>query len=490
MRVDHPLYTAAQVRALDRTAIDEFDIAGYTLMCRAGAECFRLLKVHWPEAQQIGVICGPGNNGGDGLVLARLAHEVGLDVQVLMVGSPNDLSGDAAQAATDWLAAGGIITPWVVDGFEDPDVIIDALLGSGLNRAVEGSMLEAVQTINSQQTPVLAVDVPSGICADSGAVLGEAVRATITVSFIGRKRGLYTGAALDHCGLLLFDELKVPSGTYRQTAPAAQLLPARATCRQLPARRRDSHKGVFGAVLVVGGDHHMAGAVSLTGMAALRSGSGLVKVATRPEHNQLINQAAQELMCHGVDQMPALSVLIDWADVVALGPGLGLGDWSTQLFMTAVDSAGPLVVDADGLNLLAAHSVERDNWILTPHPGEAAKLLGRSTQQVQADRFTAALDIASRYNAVCVLKGAGTVIANPTGRLRVIDGGNPGMASAGMGDALTGIIASLLGQGLSRDTAADLGCAAHAYAGDLAARKGERGIIASDLIEFLPQVLG
>ncbi len=476
MKVDLPLYTTEQTRRLDRTAIEQGGIPGYTLMQRAGAECFRLLRVHWPEARQITVLCGSGNNGGDGWVIARLARDAGLSVTAIAVGDSNRITGDAAKALADW---GSEPPNFELQLPEHCDVLIDALLGTGLDRELAGKYRAAVEAINSHPAPVLAVDVPTGINADTGAVMGRAVRAKLTVSFIGRKRGLYTAAARDHTGQVIFDDLQVPTEAYAATPTSARLL--RPDRLVLPQRRLDTHKGSFGSVLIVGGAEGMTGAAQLAGEAALRAGAGLVKVGSE----QPINARA-ELMTATVAQPEQLDGLMQWASVAAVGPGLGLGDWSRDMFAHLLASALPVVVDADGLNLLAEDPVKRGNWILTPHPAEAARLLSCDTAAVQADRFAAAQTIASDLDAVCVLKGAGTIIANAQGDLRIVDGGNPGMATAGMGDVLTGIIAGAWGQGLGKDLAADWAASAHAAAADRRViRSGPAGLLAQDVIDEL-----
>ena len=259
--------------------------------------------------------------------------------------------------------------------------------------------------------------------------------------------------------------------------------------RELPRKPTDS-KGQFGHVLVVGGESGMSGAVRLAGEAAARSGAGLVSVATRTEHAAIISAAVPELMCHGVEGSQSLMPLLHRASVVAIGPGLGQSEWAQTLFGVLLQSHLPMVVDADALNLLAAEPITKDNWILTPHPGEAARLLEQTVDEVQSDRVAAALELQKKYGGVVVLKGAGTVVANSDGIMGICKEGNPGMATGGMGDVLTGVIAGLLAQGVSPDQAARLGVCLHARAGDLAAQEGQRGLLASDLLPVLRRLLG
>ncbi len=471
---------------LDRLAIEGQGIDGYELMNRAGARAFATLMARWPEARAVTVCCGGGNNGGDGYVVARLAREAGLGVQLIALKPPEELSGDAARAARDWQQYGGKIEP--DDERLRGDVVVDALLGTGLDRPVRDDFARLIGHINDAGHPVLAIDVPSGLSADTGIPQGVSVRADVTVSFIGRKRGLYTGQAGRWCGERVFDDLDVPEVIYDSVEPDAVLLDPSRLEQWLPPRAPDTHKGKLGTVLIAGGNDGMAGAPVLAAQAALRTGSGLVHVATRATHATLAATVQPEIMGHGVEELNDLDPLLDAADVLALGPGLGRNDWAGAIWRRLLASDKPLVLDADGLNLLAESPTERGNWILTPHPGEAARLLGVEVAGIQSDRFSAVRELAQRFEATVVLKGHGTLIGEPGGGVAVCPFGNPAMASAGMGDALTGIIASLRGQGLEAFDAACCGVLVHALAGDQAA-SGRRQILASDLIGRLGDVL-
>lgn len=253
----------------------------------------------------------------------------------------------------------------------------------------------------------------------------------------------------------------------------------------LAPRPRDAHKGLFGHALIIGGDFGMAGAVRLAGEAALRVGAGLVSVATHPEHISIVSSTRPELMCHGAKQVRDLKKLLTRATVLVLGPGLGQSTWSRQLYKSSLATQHPKIVDADALNLLAKHPIHRDDWILTPHVGEAARLLACSTEKIQQDRAKAVLALQTKFGGVIVLKGAGTLIVDSTHKIAICEAGNPGMASGGMGDVLSGVIGGLVAQGLSLSDAACLGVCLHATAGDLAAQDGERGLLASDLIPHL-----
>jgi len=480
------LYRAEQVRELDRLAIEEQGIPGYVLMCRAGAVVFERIRTRWPESRAVTVLCGGGNNAGDGYVVARLALEAGFRVQLIAALDPEALKGDALRAARDWRSLGESAAP--EDAEFSGELIVDALLGTGLDRPAEGRFAALIERANASGLPILAIDVPSGLSADTGQALGACIRASLTISFIGRKRGMYTAAAGDWVGELAFDDLGVPDAVYRIFDPDATLLDKAVIADCLPPRSNHTHKGQLGRVLVIGGDHGMSGAPILAGQAALRSGSGLVTLASRGGTAAAAVALQPELMARDVSDPELLQALLEATDVLALGPGLGRSSWSLALWQRAVVSDRVLVLDADGLYWLSEEPVQRSNWVLTPHPGEAARLLGLSVSEVQGDRFAAARALADQYQAVVVLKGWGSLIATPAGEVQACPYGNPAMATAGMGDALTGIIASLIGQGIDMDTAAAVGVVVHALAGDVAAR-GRRQILASDLIDHLDKVL-
>ncbi len=488
---DDKLYTAQQVREQDYSAIHEFDIAGYTLMKRAGQAIVNAGRERFPAAGHWLVMCGPGNNGGDGYVAAKLAVEAGVEVSVCSLVAAARLKGDAALALADWQAAGGTILPWPLPDGVKIDLALDALLGTGIDREVSGQYRQAIEFLNGLDCATLAVDIPSGLNADSGCVMGCAVRAQSTVTFVGRKRGMYTADGADYCGDIIFDDLSIPPACAAGITAPGTLAAAGFLNGRLPARKRNSHKGSYAQVLAVGGIAGMSGAIRLCGEAALRSGAGRVTLATDPLHAALVNVGRPELLVRAIDGRGDLLPLLGAEQILAVGPGLGCSAWSSSLFEACLAADGPLVLDADGLNLLAQQgtSVARKNWILTPHPAEAARLLACKTAAVQRDRVSAAQAIASRYGACVVLKGCGTVIASPGGAYAICPLGNPGMATAGSGDVLTGIIAALLGQGLSCREAAIAGVVAHAQAGDFAAQVvGETALLAADIIEQLPRV--
>ena len=491
----YALYRAEQVRALDRAAIETHGIPGIELMNRAGAAAYDCLRDRWRNADRITVLAGMGNNGGDGYVVARLARADGLGVRMLQLGDPERLRGAAALSLAAYRDCGGEILPLgdplASVELPDPGVLVDALLGTGLDRPVEGLWAAAIASVNSANAPVLALDIPSGLHADTGAVLGIAVRADATMTFIGLKRGLFTGAGPDYCGAIRLATLEVPEAVYAGVPPSARRIDWAQQSRTLGPRRRAAYKGDFGHVLLIGGAPGMSGAVRLAGEAALRTGAGLVTVATHPDHAPLVNLTRPELMASAVDDPEALDQLIERADAIAIGPGLGRGSWGRRLWDRVKGLRKPLVVDADALNLLAEEPESGPDWVLTPHPGEAARLLGCTAAEVELDRFGAVREIQRRYGGVVVLKGAGTLVQGDSDRPpAVCTDGNPGMATAGSGDVLTGVVAALRAQktGFGAEAAACLGVCLHAAAGDRAARGGERGMLAGDILENLRAV--
>lgn len=458
----------------------EHGITESALMQQAGRAAWEALHHRWPDAKRILVLCGGGNNAGDGYVLAHCARAAGCVVTVLPVAEVAHLEGAAAEARKTYLNGGGGEQPFTGALPEQPDILVDALLGTGLDRALAGSMLGAVECMNHADCPVLSLDIPSGLHADTGAIMGAAVNADVTVTFIALKPGLLTGAGPQCCGELLFDSLDTQPGWYADLPPRGRRL--QADDARLPPRARDAHKGAFGHVLVIGGDHGMGGAIRLAAEAALRTGAGLVSVATRSAHVPAMLAGLPEAMTHAVETGADIEVLLKRATVVAIGPGLGGTIWGQALFEKALATELPLVVDADALNLLARGPGRRDNWVLTPHPGEAGRMLGVSAAEVQADRFRALIKLVERYGGSVVLKGAGSLTGAVGEVTAICDRGNPGMAAPGMGDVLTGIIAALMAQGLSSSRAARAGVYLHALAGDRAALRGERGMLARDLI--------
>ena len=451
-------------------------------MHRAGRATFDVLGERWPTARAITVVCGAGNNAGDGYVVAGLAKDAGLTVEILQVGDPDKLKGDALEAArfaADRLGAVARSSrPWCPRG----DVVVDALLGTGVRGAVRGDFVDAIRAINGARKPVLAVDVPSGIDADSGGLLTpNPVRADVTVTFVAAKLGLMTGDAVDYVGEVVFDDLGVPCAVF--DTPGVAVLNGDGI--DALNRRRGAHKGDSGRLLIVGGETDMGGAVALAGEAALRTGVGLVSVATREENRAAILARRPELMVRATRSSQDLVDLAERASAIAVGPGLDRGTWGRELLAYCARAGKPLVVDADGLNIVAEGDVELPaHTVITPHPGEAGRLLGRDSAWVQAHRPMAATALASNAK-VTVLKGAGTLIAEAGTVRSICVDGNPGMATAGSGDVLTGVVGALLARGLAPRKAAELGVWLHARAGDEAAAASAAAPVAGDFVDTL-----
>ena len=480
------LYSTAQVRALDAYAIETLAIPGYTLMKRAGEAALRYLRTRFPVAHRIVIVCGAGNNGGDGYVLARFAQAAGLTVTTLAATPPDTLRGDARQAHEDLRTSGVRVLPYAPERLAEGEVIVDALLGTGLRGPAREQVARVIRDINGSGRPVLAVDVPSGLDSDTGVPLGDTVRADCTVTFVGLKTGLFIGNGPEFAGTVFFDDLEIdPQQAGAPPARLERILDS--TIQQaLPRRARSSHKGDFGRVLIVGGGVGMPGAVRLAGEACLRVGAGLVTVAVAPENVPAIAAGRPELICLPLSDPEALAETFTRTDVIAIGPGLGRTPWARSVLDKVLRAGKRLVVDADALNIVAESSAPvPEDWVLTPHPGEAARLLGTDTGEIQRDRLAALEHLVGRYRGTVVLKGAGTLVGTPGCTPALCERGNPGMATAGMGDVLTGTIAGILAQCHDAWLAARVGVLVHAMAGDAAARTGERGLLASDVAREL-----
>lgn len=482
--IPHAVWSADWLRQAEKEAAASLGLTLYELMQRAGQAAFNLACCRYPHARHWLILCGHGNNGGDGYVVARLAAAAGIAVTLLAFNSDKPLPSEARQARQAWLDAGGTIHASDITWPENITLIVDGLLGTGLNNAPRESIRSLIVLANQHPAPILALDVPSGLAAQTGTIPGEAIDADCTITFIALRTGLLTGKARDVVGKLYYDALGLEPWLTGQNAPIRRR-DATELARWLHPRAQTSHKGDNGRLLLIGGDNGTAGAIRLAGEAALRCGAGLVRVLTREENIQPLITARPELM---VDALSAqtISNAIKWADVIVIGPGLGTQTWGRQALEAVAESEVPMLWDADALNLLALNPGKRHNRIITPHPGEAARLLGCSVAEIEQDRLLSAQRLVKRYGGCVVLKGAGTIVASSNGRIDIIDAGNPGMGSGGMGDVLSGIIGALLAQKLGRDDAACAGCIIHGAAADwLAERYGTRGMLATDLFTAL-----
>lgn len=481
-----PLFTVEQVRQMDQQAVQTPALTGFDLMQCAGSVLFQQLKQMMKADDAIHIFCGAGNNAGDGYVLAKLLLESGQNPQVYSAFDVAKLKGDGLRAFNEYSDIGGLIS--TLPAKLKRGVIVDALIGTGLSQPLQGDFLAVAELINQSGLTVLSVDVPSGLNADTGCASAGTVCADTTLSFIALKRGLFTADGRQFSGEVLLDDLSVDQDVLERQTAQAQLLVFELMKKTLLPRARNTHKGDYGHVLFLGGYCGFSGAIRLAGEAALRAGAGLVSIGTRQEHAAFINMTRPELMCHGIDTATELDRLSAKCDLLAVGPGLGQTLWSKTLFDAALALNKSMVIDADGLNLLAKSPEKRDNWVLTPHPAEAARLLNCSTHDVQRDRFSAIKRLQQQYGGVVVLKGAGSLVYDGA-FISVCAAGNPGMASGGMGDVLTGVIAALIAQQHSLSEATKLAVMMHALAADRAAKDGEKGLLASDLMPAIREMM-
>ncbi|GAA6130886.1 bifunctional ADP-dependent NAD(P)H-hydrate dehydratase/NAD(P)H-hydrate epimerase [Halopseudomonas sabulinigri] len=476
------VYTAAQVRELDARLIAA-GTPGIELMQRAAEALWQVVQQRWPHQRQMTVLCGGGNNAGDGYLLAKLALQAGWQVVVWAVADPQTLQGDAASALQAARADGVDIQRWHGQALL-AGVLVDALLGTGLSGEVRGDYVDAIAQINAASGPVLSVDLPSGLDADRGVTLGCAVIADLTVTFIGLKLGLLTGEGPDYSGELLFAAL----ADGEAADPSFERLSMARWAKTLPVRKQAAHKGHFGHLLIVGGGQGMGGAIMLAAEAALCSGAGKISVATRPEHVAPLLSRCPELMVRGIDGVAQLQGLLEQADALVIGPGLGRDSWAQALLDAALEWQGPRVLDADALNLLAERAAPVTlgaDTVISPHPAEAARLLAWDNARVQSDRPAALARLVDLLGCSVILKGAGSLVASTDAALpAVCTDGNPGMAVGGMGDVLSGLLGALLAQRIPAARAARYAVLVHALAGESAASGGQVGMRASDM--FIP----
>jgi len=498
----HKIVSSEQVKAMEPKAAQIAGCSLFDLMQRAGEAAFQTLRQEWPKAQNILVVAGNGNNAGDGYVLAKLAKQQGMRVVVVCEQPKRELVGDAKQAQSQWQQAGGQPQEFSEQHYPQFDVIVDALLGTGVNGDVKPTFQAVIQQINQTNIPVLSIDLPSGMQANTGIALPICIKADVTVTFIATKPGLITGIGKEFCGKLTFADLAVAAEFFGIAHSDTQLVDW-SMLQPLTARPVHGNKGTFGKLLCIGGNKGMAGAIRLSAESALRCGTGMVKVFCHESSSLPISNGRPEIMLTHDD----LDSALNWCSCVVIGPGLGQDDWAHQQFSGLLAHLKrhpkPLVIDADALNLLAAKQDDTNlldtlsqlpALILTPHPGEASRLLQCNITKIESDRYLSSKHIAQQYHATCILKGAGTIIqmngCHQEPQCWVCKGGNAGMATAGMGDLLTGVIGAFLAQGFSPHKAAVYGVCAHAEAGDrVAIQYGQRGMIASDLLQPLRAIV-
>ena len=480
----HSVFSADWLRQAESLAAQETGISLFTLMQRAAAAAFHLARTTFPATRHWLVLCGHGNNGGDGYEMARLAKSAGINVTLLAVKGHKPLPEEAQAAKDGWLNVHGTVENDDTHWPPDIDLIIDGLLGTGLVAAPRTPYDSLIAAIKRADVPVLSLDIPSGLDAQTGTAPGEAVHASVTLAFIGLKPGLLTGKARDHVGKLHCDSLGLRSWLGGHAA-VLQRLDATQLVDWLHPRRPCSHKGDHGNLLVVGGDTGFAGAIRMAAEASLRAGAGMVRVLTHKEHAGPLLTARPELMVQELNEK-SLAEGLEWADALVVGPGLGQKAWGKAAFKQVSESTKPALFDADALNLLAITPQKRQNRVLTPHPGEAARLLGCSVKDIESDRLLAVRKLSERFGGVVVLKGAGSLIAQDCGPMALADVGNAGMATGGMGDVLSGIIGGLLAQQLSLFDAASAGAVVHGAAADqIALLQGTRGMLATDLLAVI-----
>ncbi len=497
------LYSAQAVREMDRIAIEDHNIDGFELMTKAARFSFHSLIKQWPDTQNLIILCGSGNNAGDGYIVAALAKKRSWNVNVFFASSPEKLTGAALQAYQECIRSKVNCESFNLDRFDKLCksrnlVIVDALLGTGLNSDVKGIYADMIGAANLVNIPKMAIDIPSGLSANTGQVLGVALEADLTASFIGLKLGLFTGSGRQYSGKIVFSQLDLEDNFFEHIEAAANILDLDILLRALPMRQRNAHKGSCGHTMIIGGDIAYGGAVILAAMASTRMGSGLTTVLTQEAHRSALLTSIPEAMVFCSQSMQDIEQILTKANVIIIGPGLGKSAWSEKLLLAAINSGKPLVIDADALNILSNQFLSAsefelfklNNHVFTPHPGEAARMLQLSSEEVQFDRLNTVKALQNKWGGSILLKGSGSLICSKDNKLTLCPYGNPGMASGGMGDVLSGLVGGLIAQGLQQDYALQLAVCLHAKAADIASKQcGERGLLASDLIPIARRLL-
>lgn len=482
-------YTTQQLKQGEQQAAQERGLDLFNLMERAGQAVFTIAFAQFPSSHHWLICCGGGNNGGDGYIVAVLARHMGIDVTVWQLGDPDNLPPEAHQAYQQWKELGGVVYAPQIELPETVDVIIDALFGIGLKEALRPQVVPLVEQLNLSGKPIVSIDVPSGLCADTGQVMGACIKAQHTVSLIGLKQGLVTGQARCYVGALHYAGLGVEEVFAQHNAPSVVAIEGKLRHSLLPPRAACTHKGQNGKALIVGGNEGMGGALILCASACARTGAGLTAAMTHPDNVTAMLTITPEVMSTSWSKQHLFEDRIQWCDALALGPGLGRDAQAQQIMQRLSPLVVPKVWDADALYFLSLTPNYDAQRIITPHPVEAARLLECDVEAIEKDRFAAVRALQQRYGGVVVLKGAGTLVYDGK-EIAVCLQGNPGMASGGMGDVLTGIIAALLAQKIALAEAAKLGVWLHSSAADLDAKAhGQRGLLASDLLPHLRELL-
>jgi len=502
------ILTSAEMAAVDRAA-QRGGIPSRVLMERAAEGIVEMAHAVFPGAGSVAVLCGPGNNGGDGLAAARLFKAAGADVRVLALDPPERWRGDSRANWEAVRSAGVPASRWpgprgeASRALARADLIVDALFGTGLSRALSGAARRLVEAVNESGRPVLAIDVPSGLSGDTGALPGASIAARWTGAVAALKRCHVLSPARGRCGEIAVIDIGIPDGLVEKRRHRFAMIGAGEIAPLFSPRPFDAHKGDFGHVAIVAGSRGKAGAALLCGEGALRAGAGLVTIAVPASiEGGFLARLPEAMTMALADESGELSPraagevagLLGRMDAAGAGPGLGIGRGASSVVAAVIGSSVPAVFDADALNLHAgnpeAFRRRRGPTILTPHPGEAGRLLGRSARQVQADRPGAAAELARRSRSVVVLKGAPTITADPSGMLWCNSSGSPALAKGGSGDVLTGIAATFLAQGLDASDAAVAAVFVHGLAGEAAGEeRGERGALASETADAVGRVL-
>ena len=499
------LYTASETRKIDNLAIKEKGVSGYSLMQMAAEFTLDVILREFSPVEELIIFCSKGKNSGDGFLLGSFAKEFGLEVTIVMSNTSNVIKGVSRKAFEEMKDAKvKIISTKSVEKLKvsNKTVIVDALIGTGLKGNLRKNIKESIFALNKLgvKLPVLSLDIPSGVNPDTGDADDIAVYADITATFVAQKRGCFTSVGKKFSGEIIYSDLEIPKNLFSKITSTSYVVDYEDSISKVVYREQDAHKGHFGNVVIVGGDRGLGGAGLLSSRAAVYSGAGLTSLVTRPEHVSASLVSCPEVMVKGVDSGQDIEEHLVKPDVIAIGPGLGQSAWSEQMiqrvFWEAEKRDISVIMDADALNLLTKLKLSSDlpkRLILTPHPGEAARLLNTSVAVIESNRFSAAAKIQKKFNATVVLKGSGTVICHKSGGTQkwgICDSGNPGMATGGMGDVLTGIIAGLLAQGLTLKEAAEAGVDLHAKAADQASLEfGEAGLTSSDVINELKYLL-